>query len=69
MARKETMGNRLKKLRQSHGMTTEQVGNRLGYSVSSIQKHECDAVELRVETLIRYAMMYDVTTDYIAKGE
>ncbi|EOV9528907.1 helix-turn-helix domain-containing protein [Bacillus cytotoxicus] len=53
----------LKKLRKSHGLTQQQLADRLNLSQSQIKNWETDRFQPDIETLVRIASFFNVTLD------
>ena len=62
---KETIGTRLRKLRQSVKMSQRKMGELLGLSQSAIDRYERDTSSPNTENFIAYADFFDVSLDYI----
>ncbi len=56
---------RIRALRREKGMTQKQVAEYLGLQTASIISHEADRKGVKQETLIKYAKLYGVSTDYL----
>jgi len=61
----ETIGSRLKKLRQSVKMPQRKMGELLGVSQSAIDRYERDTASPSAQNFIVYADYFDVSLDYI----
>lgn len=61
----ETLGSRLRKLRNSKHLRQEQVANLIGVNKSAISYYENDTRQPSYATLVRLASIYNVTTDYL----
>lgn len=61
--------NRLKELRKQHGLTQDELGQRLGVQKAAICKYETDRVPLPSETVLELCAMFDVTADYLLGRE
>ena len=61
----ETIGSRLKKLRQSVKMPQRKMGELLGVSQSSVDRYERNTARPTVENFLVYADYFDVSLDYI----
>lgn len=59
------IGNKLKELRKSRGLTQEELGNLLGVAKSSISMYERDFRRPSYEVLIRYVDIFNTSTDFI----
>ena len=63
---KETMGQRLKRLRLSHGLTLEEVGKIIGVQKTAVLKYEKDQVKnMKRESIQRLADYYGVSPTYL----
>lgn len=63
-----TIGGRLRELRESRGLTQDDVARIVRYSRQNINKFENasdEEISLKSDVLIRYAKYFDVSTDYI----
>lgn len=59
------IGNKLKKLRKSRGLTQEELGNLLGVAKSSVSMYERDFRRPSYEVLIRYVDIFNTSSDFI----
>lgn len=59
------IGNKLKELRISEGLTQQELSVRLGISRVNYTRYETDKVRLDYETLIKLADFYNVSLDEI----
>lgn len=59
------IGNKLKELRISEGLTQQELSVRLGISRVNYTKYETDKVRPDYETLIKLADFYNVSLDEI----
>lgn len=62
---KETIGCRLRKLRQSVKISQRKMGELLGVSQSAIDRYERDLSCPNAENFVAYADYFDVSLDYI----
>ena len=60
-----TIGERLKKLRESYDLSQKEVASILGLSYSGYNCYENDIRIPTIENIIKLAELYNVTTDYI----
>ena len=58
-------GERVKELRLEHGLTQEQLAKELGYKKNSVCNWEIRGKEPDFDMLIRLALMFNVSTDYL----
>lgn len=66
----ETLGERIKRLRVSYGMTQEDLGEMLGVKKAAIQKYENGGiVNLKTETIEKLAEIFNVGPSYIMGWE
>jgi transcriptional regulator with XRE-family HTH domain len=66
---KETLGERLKRLRMEHGLTQAQVGERLGYrGDENVSRWETMTRTPPTEHIPTLARMFGVSTDYLLTG-
>lgn len=56
---------RLKQVRDDAGMTQEELGHRLGRSKNSISQFERGSRRPDAQTLVQYARLFSVSTDYL----
>ena len=61
----DTLGKRLKKLRDENGFTLEYVATRLDTTKTSIARYEKDEREPKSEMLTALADFYNVSTDFL----
>ena len=59
------IGNKLKELRISEGLTQQELSERLGISRVNYTRYETDKVRPDYETLIKLADFYNVSLDEI----
>lgn len=60
------IGKRIKMLRNSVGMTQDELGDKLGVKKAAIQKYESGSiVNLKIETIKKLAEIFEVTPAYI----
>jgi transcriptional regulator with XRE-family HTH domain len=64
-----TFGKRLLQLRESRGLDQIQLGEILNLSRSTISAYEKDTRSPSPETIILIAEYFNVTTDYLLKGD
>lgn len=62
------MGERLKKLRKSKNLSREQVAAAIEVPVSAIERIETGNHDQAIETIMRLAMFYEVTLNFIVLG-
>ena len=67
---KESLGNKIKRLRVSKGMTQDDLAKLLGYSSrSTINKIESGAHSIDHEKILKFAYMLKVSAGYLLSGE
>lgn len=59
------IGEKLRELRKSRGLTQKQVGELLGVSISTISSYESDSRRPSYEVLFRYVESFRTSADYI----
>lgn len=65
----DTIGKRLKYLRKKRGISQDELGQAIGLTQNNISKIENDDISLTIDNLLRLSDFFNVTTDYICKGE
>lgn len=61
--------NRIKDLRQAHGLTQEELGKKLNLQKSAISKYEKGIVTPNGDVLKRLSTIFNVSTDYLLGNE
>lgn len=61
----ETMGERLKRLRNGKNLSQDQMSQLLGVSISSISSYEIDVRQPPYDILAKYSSIFHVSTDYL----
>lgn len=64
-----TFGERIKKLRKKNNYSQEQLASKLNMSRQSIAKWESDVCEPNLECIIKMSNIFNVSLDYLIKGE
>lgn len=59
------MGEKLKQLRLEKNLTQKQLATRLGVAISAVSSYESDTRCPTFDTLINYAHIFHVSTDYL----
>lgn len=59
------LGENLKQLRLEKKMTQKQLATRLGVAISAVSSYEADTRCPTLDTLINYARIFHVSTDYL----
>ena len=59
------LGERLQSLRKEHRLTQQQVAEKLDITRKSVSKFENDELTPSLENILKFAVMYNVTTDYL----
>jgi transcriptional regulator with XRE-family HTH domain len=67
--RMDTMGMRLAHLRESRNLSQAELAEQIGYSRSMIQKWEKDEHCPKSDVICDYAIMFEVSADWILFGE
>lgn len=65
----EAIGQRVRVLRNSRGVTNEKLSEELDYSHSHVSKAECGIRCYSVDLLICLSRYFDVSLDYLILGE
>ena len=65
----EQFGDRLRKLRQSRGISQQQVAEYLGVNRTTYVKYETGKSEPNVGTLKKLAQYFDISMDYLLCGD
>ena len=61
----ESLGNRLKQLRQNNRLRQDQVASLVGVNKNTMCSYENDVRQPSYEILVRLATIYRVSTDYL----
>jgi transcriptional regulator with XRE-family HTH domain len=64
-----TFGKRLSRLRESRNMDQTKLGEILNLSKSTVSAYEHDQRQPSPETIVLIAEIFNVTTDYLLRGE
>lgn len=59
------LGEKLKQLRLEKNLTQKQLATRLGVAISAVSSYESDTRCPTFDTLINYARIFHVSTDYL----
>ncbi len=59
------LGNKLRRLRESHDMSTRMLAEKINISHSQITKYETGQHEPTLSTLNKYKKIFNVTLDYL----
>ncbi len=59
------LGEKLKQLRLEKNLTQKQLATRLGVAISAVSSYESDTRCPTFDTLINYAHIFHVSTDYL----
>ena len=59
------LGDRIREIRQSRGMSQVELGKRIGVSKQSVSNWENENIQPSIDMLIRIAKVFSVTTDYL----
>jgi repressor LexA len=65
----ESMGERLRRLRENKNITQEQLGQVLNVKKSAISKYETNRVSMNIETIILLARYFSVPVTYLIESE
>lgn len=66
---KNTIGGRIKFLRENEGLTLKELGFELGISKSLVCMYESDDRMLPADIIKKYSERFCISTDWILKGE
>lgn len=61
----DSLGKRLRQLRQNYRLKQDQVANRIGVNKNTICSYENDVRQPSYEILVKLAAIYRVSTDYL----
>ena len=64
----ETIGGRLKYLRENEELTQKDLGFEFGIQRNLISMYECEDRPLPVDILLKYSERFSISTDWILKG-
>ena len=64
----ETSGNRLKKIRQSLGLSQQDIASLIGTSKSYISQVEKDQCKFSIESLVKLLLNYGININYLLAG-
>jgi transcriptional regulator with XRE-family HTH domain len=64
---KESLGQRLARLRKERGLTQKQVAERTGLIQELVSSYELDKLRLNAEMVVRFAEVLEVTTDELLR--
>lgn len=59
------LGDRLKQLRDKHNLSQQDVANRLQVTRNTVSRYENDTLTPSIDNLIQFAMMYNISVDYL----
>lgn len=59
------IGQKLRKLRESKGLTQKELGRRLCVTAASVSMYELDSRRPSYEVLIRYVDVFNISSDFI----
>jgi transcriptional regulator with XRE-family HTH domain len=59
----------LRDLRKAKGLTMKELGDLIGVAESTISQYETGKREPDFETLLKFGEMFDVSVDYLLRGE
>jgi transcriptional regulator with XRE-family HTH domain len=66
---KETLGERLARLRKERGLTQKQMAEQTGLIQELVSNYELDKLRLNAEMIVRFAEVLGVTTDELLRGK
>ncbi|KFN07274.1 MULTISPECIES: helix-turn-helix domain-containing protein [Paenibacillus] len=65
----ETIGQRLRFLRNKHNLTQEKVAEMIGKKKGNISNYESDSYEPSAQTIIAICRLFNVSSDWFLTGE
>ena len=65
----KTIGKRIKECRLAHGMTQEEMAEKLCCNKSLISQYENDKVDIKGSVIVELAELLGTTTGYLLNGE
>jgi transcriptional regulator with XRE-family HTH domain len=65
---KETLGQRLARLRKERGLTQKQVAESTGLIQELVSSYELDKLRLNSDMILRFAEIFDVSADELLRG-
>ena len=66
--RTEILTSQIKKLREEKGWTYKYMAKRLGIDVRTLKSYEEDSSKMRVDDLIRYTQIFQVSLEFLVEG-
>ena len=66
--RTEILTRQIKKLREEKGWTYKYMAKRLGIDVRTLKSYEEDSSKMRVDDLIRYTQIFQVSLEFLVEG-
>lgn len=63
------LANQIKYLRKSHGLSQAQLADKLGVKKQSVSNWENDNILPSIELVLKIAVFFDVSTDYLLFGK
>jgi len=64
-----TLGDRIMLHRRKKGLSQQELSKLLGVNQSNVAKYENNKVKPNLDVLIKLADLFEVTTDYLLRGE
>lgn len=61
----DTIGKRLKQLREENNLSQLMLSKQIDISQSSIARYELDKTEPKASDIVKFAKYFDVSTDYL----
>lgn len=58
-------GLRIKTLRENHNLTQKEIANKLGVTISTVQKYENNTLTPPIEKLEQMALLFNTSLDYL----
>lgn len=66
--RTEILTRQIKKLREEKGWTYKYMAKRIGIDTRTLKRYEEDSSKMRVDDLIRYTQVFQVSLDFLVEG-
>jgi len=59
------LGDKLRQLRKKHKLTQKEVAEKVSVDPKSVSEYENDRLTPKTETLIQFAVIYNISLDYL----
>ena len=64
----ESIGQRIKEMREVRGFTQKQLADLIGVAQNTISQYENGTAKTSIEIIVKLAKVLDTTTDYLLRG-